>query len=54
MTEGPIAKAQRKRDYTEFVALVRKGRDVTPEERVRRRELRALLPKSKASVHPKE
>lgn len=43
MSEDSILQAaQRKREYAEYLELTRKGRDCTPEERQRLRELRKL------------
>lgn len=51
MVEGILSKAQRSRDYAEYLDLVRKGRDATLEQVQRRRELRKVLyPPKKGKV----
>ena len=51
MEEGVLSKAQRVRDYAEYLDLVRKGRELTLEQIQRRRELRKVLyPPKKGKV----
>lgn len=51
MEEGVLYQAQRKRDYAEYLDLVRKGRTATAEEVQRRRELRKVInPPKKGKV----